>query len=84
MQRQKQSLSRTSKNTLYGGEKKKKQPAPRLQAEASPHSDSDLVIYSFLPWSQHFAKTASTIQEHINNQGQSRGLAGQLEQNPNK
>lgn len=71
--------------TPYVGEKRKKRnPAPSLQAVASPHSDGDLVIYSFLPWSEHFAKTASTIQEDINNQGQSRGLAGQLEQNPNK
>ena len=50
----------------------------------SPHSEGDLLIYSLLPWSQRFVNTASTIQEHINTQGRSIGLAGQPEPNPNK
>lgn len=66
------------------GGREKKNPTPCLQAVVSSQRDGNLVIHSFLPWSQHFAKTASTIQEHINNQGQSRGLDGELEQNPNK
>lgn len=47
-------------------------------------SECDLLIYSFLPWSKHFVNTATPIQEHINTQGRSTGLAGQPEQNPNK
>lgn len=82
-----QNQSKTLYVWVWGGwgiKKQNKNPALCLHAVASPRSDGDLVIYSFLHWSQRFAKTASTIQGDINNQGQSRGLAGQLEQNPNK
>lgn len=59
--------------------------SPQGNGLVSPLSEGDLLIYSFLPRSQHFVNTASTIQEtHQHPRTVHTGLAGQPEQNPNK